>query len=110
MNFGRLCHACAAIGTRLSRMSRAQRSMQWCAADPGSSRLKALEIELRRPQISAAPVMRCTASGERALRDVAYRHAPCDRAVLSAAEAVSQSGIPIAILVQPTPHRVPALS
>jgi hypothetical protein len=37
-------------------------------------------------------------------------HAPCERAVLSAAEAVSQSGIPIAILAQPAPHGVPALS
>src|SRR5215831_7317703 len=39
-----------------------------------------------------------------------YRHTPCDRALLSAAEAVSQSGMPIAILVQPTPHGVPVLS
>jgi hypothetical protein len=38
------------------------------------------------------------------------RHAPCDRALLSAAEAVSQSGIPTAILVQPAPQGVPALS
>src|SRR5215470_2964646 len=44
------------------------------------------------------------------LRTLAYRQAPCERAVLSAAFAVSQSGRPIAILVQPTPQGVPALS
>src|SRR6516162_6564584 len=41
---------------------------------------------------------------------VLHRHTPCDRALLNAEEAVSQSGIPIAILVQPAPHGVSALS
>jgi hypothetical protein len=45
-----------------------------------------------------------------ARNDGFYRHTPCARALLSAAEAISQSGIPIAILVQPTPQGVPALS
>src|SRR5499427_15417 len=49
-------------------------------------------------------------SGTILLRTLAYRQAPCERAVLSAAFAVSQSGRPIAILVQPTPQGVPALS
>jgi hypothetical protein len=44
------------------------------------------------------------------IRLMSAAHAPCERAVLSAAEAVSQSGIPIAILAQPAPHGVPALS
>src|SRR5262249_20275702 len=39
-----------------------------------------------------------------------YRQAPCERAAPSAASAASQSGRPIAILVQPTPQGVPALS
>src|SRR6516162_1322794 len=49
-------------------------------------------------------------SGTILLGPLAYRQAPCERAVLSAAFAVSQSGRPIAILVQPTPQGVPALS
>src|SRR6516162_8999031 len=49
-------------------------------------------------------------SGTILLGTLAYRQAPCERAVLSAAFAVSQSGRPIAILVQPTPQGVPALS
>src|SRR5690242_4194353 len=39
-----------------------------------------------------------------------YLHAPCARALASAAFAVSQSGIPSAILVQPMPQGVPPLS
>src|SRR6516162_3479145 len=49
-------------------------------------------------------------SGTILLGTLPYRQAPCERAVLSAAFAVSQSGRPIAILVQPTPQGVPALS
>src|SRR6516225_1377547 len=49
-------------------------------------------------------------SGTILLGTLAYRQAPCERAVLSAAFAVSQSGRPIAILLQPTPQGVPALS
>lgn len=41
---------------------------------------------------------------------IGYRQTPCERAVLSAADAASQSGSPSAIFVQPTPQGVSALS